>query len=80
MSTHKRVSGDYTIQSTNGGNITLAGNTVVVDNDSLIVSQSKTPATATSPGTAGEIAWDSDYVYVCVATDTWKRSPLSSWP
>jgi len=30
-------------------------------------------------GTVGDIRWDSDYVYVCVATDTWKRATLSTW-
>jgi hypothetical protein len=37
------------------------------------------PATATSSGTAGQIAYDSNYVYICTATNTWKRSALSSW-
>jgi peptidoglycan/xylan/chitin deacetylase (PgdA/CDA1 family) len=37
------------------------------------------PATATSAGTAGDVAYDSSFVYVCVATNTWKRSALSSW-
>lgn len=39
----------------------------------------KTPASATAACTAGETAWDSSYIYVCVATDTWKRSALSTW-
>lgn len=37
------------------------------------------PASATASGTTGAIAWDNDYVYVCVATNTWKRSPLATW-
>ncbi len=37
------------------------------------------PATSSSPCTKGQIASDEDYVYVCVATDTWKRSELTSW-
>jgi hypothetical protein len=37
------------------------------------------PATATSTGTAGQIAYASGYFYVCVATNTWKRIALSSW-
>ena len=28
-------------------------------------------------GTPGQISWDADYIYVCTATDTWKRSPLT---
>jgi hypothetical protein len=37
------------------------------------------PATATDPGTTGQIRYDADYIYVCTATDTWVRSPLSTW-
>lgn len=37
------------------------------------------PATATSTGSAGHVAYDSAYFYVCVATNTWKRTLLSSW-
>jgi len=37
------------------------------------------PATAGSAGVAGEIAWDANYFYVCVATNTWKRVALSTW-
>ena len=38
-----------------------------------------TPASASATGTAGEIAWDASYLYVCTATDTWKRVALSTW-
>ena len=38
-----------------------------------------TPASATAPGTTGTVVWDAGYVYVCVATNTWKRSALASW-
>jgi hypothetical protein len=37
------------------------------------------PETSTSSGSAGEIRYDVDYLYICVATNTWKRTPLSSW-
>jgi hypothetical protein len=37
------------------------------------------PSTATSTGTAGDIRYDAGYVYVCVATNTWKRAALTSW-
>jgi hypothetical protein len=37
------------------------------------------PLTASSPGETGQIAYDNDYVYICIATNTWKRSALSSW-
>jgi len=37
------------------------------------------PASATATGTAGQIAADASYFYVCVATDTWRRVALSAW-
>ena len=37
------------------------------------------PASATDTGSAGQIRWDSGFVYVCTATDTWKRAALSTW-
>jgi len=37
------------------------------------------PSTASSTGTLGEIRVTSDYIYVCVATDTWKRTSLTTW-
>ena len=39
----------------------------------------KTPSSASDTGTEGEISWDTNYIYVCVATDTWKRVALSTW-
>ena len=37
------------------------------------------PATASSTGTAGQIAYASGYLYVCVATNTWQRAELATW-
>lgn len=38
-----------------------------------------TPATASSTGTTGTVAWDANYIYVCVATNTWKRVAIATW-
>lgn len=38
------------------------------------------PDSATSPGTPGQIAYDANYIYLCVETDTWKRASLATWP
>ena len=40
---------------------------------------SNAPASASATGTAGDIRYDSNYVYICVATDTWKRAALATW-
>lgn len=37
------------------------------------------PTTITSTGTAGQIAYSSNYIYLCIAANTWKRAPLASW-
>ncbi|MNJ38009.1 hypothetical protein [Paenibacillus bouchesdurhonensis] len=50
-----------------------------VNGDSLAIRESKTPASSKAPGNKGDIAWDENYIYVCVAKDTWKRTELSSW-
>ena len=55
------------------------GSLLQVNGDRIRVATSKTPASASDTGVAGEICWDADYVYVCTATNTWKRSALSTW-
>jgi hypothetical protein len=37
------------------------------------------PASASATGTLGEIRIDASYIYVCTATNTWKRSAISTW-
>jgi hypothetical protein len=37
------------------------------------------PATASSSGTLGEIRIDANYIYICTATNTWKRVAIATW-
>jgi hypothetical protein len=46
---------------------------------SIYVESVGVPASSTSSGTVNTIAIDTNYLYICVATDTWKRVQLSSW-
>ena len=39
----------------------------------------KTPASASATGVAGTITWDANYLYVCTATNTWKRVAIATW-
>ena len=48
-------------------NITLTG----------ILKAPQTTKASNATGTVGQICWDSNYIYVCTATNTWKRSPLT---
>lgn len=38
-----------------------------------------TPASATAAGTAGHMTWDTNYIYVCTGTNTWKRVAIATW-
>ena len=37
------------------------------------------PASATASGVAGARAYDASWLYICVATNTWRRVALASW-
>ena len=50
-----------------------------VNGDRIRVGTAKTPASATATGTAGEICWDANYIYVCTAANTWKRTAIATW-
>jgi hypothetical protein len=57
-----------------GASLVLSGSSNV-----FRISNAQTPASATATGTAGTIAWDTSYIYVCTATNTWKRVAISTW-
>jgi len=58
------------------GSFTADGHLTLAETPRL---PSRAPASATAEGKPGEVAWDENYVYVCVATNTWKRSALETW-
>ena len=86
------IRSQYSTNPESGDLFTLAGNgnvgigtstptnTLDISGNTLRLRTARTPASATATGNAGEICWDANYVYVCVATNTWKRSALSTWP
>jgi len=60
--------------------LTLFGTgNAAISGDTMRVATAKTPASASAAGTTGDICWDANYVYVCVATNTWKRTALTTW-
>ena len=75
--TGANLSGNMTIGA--GGDLNV-GNLVSANSisalTSLFVSGPQTKA-STATGATGQICWDADYIYVCVATDTWKRASLT---
>lgn len=72
------TSSDYlTIDVTSAGTGAADLNVyIVVDSASNLAS---VPATSSSTGVAGTFAYDSSYLYICTATNTWKRVAISTW-
>lgn len=62
-------------------NINIGGGvgtcTTTIDGDFVIPNE--TPASATAAGTAGQIVWDEDYIYICTESNTWKRVAIGTW-
>lgn len=86
LTTYGTASGDFFI-GINGvkhllidratGNVNILSN--VKSKQFILSSLNTPPANATDTGVLGEIRYTSDYMYVCVASNTWKRSALTTW-
>lgn len=48
-------------------------------NSKKVLFRTHTPASAGAAGTAGEITWDANFIYVCIAANTWKRVAIAAW-
>jgi hypothetical protein len=80
-----RVNGSERAQIDTSGRLLVgtssdSGGALLQVNDNRIrIATANTPASAGATGTTGEIAWDADYIYVCTATNTWKRTAIATW-
>lgn len=66
------------------GDITLGTHSIVVggitiNSNNILIATANTPATSSATGTTGMISWDANYIYVCVTTNTWKRTSITTW-
>ena len=61
---------------TAGTGMEITGNVNFTGNISIT---SAVPANATDTGTAGQIAVDSRYFYICTATNAWSRISIGGW-
>ena len=71
------------VRITNNGNVGIGATVptakVDINSDILRLRTAKTPASAGAAGNAGDICWDASNIYVCVATNTWKRVAIAAW-
>ena len=51
---------------------------VQVVGTTLNITDSRTPSSSSDTGTKGEICWDSDYLYVCWDSNSWKRVQITN--
>ena len=59
---------DTTLGDASTDQVTLRGKPILTDTNS---------PTSSGTGTAGMFTWDSSYLYICTATNTWKRVALT---
>lgn len=60
------------------GNASLRTVTFSIVGSNLLISNSA-PANSTANGLAGEVKFDSTYLYICTANNTWKRLTFESF-
>lgn len=63
------------------GGVKSGNASVLIGTDGTLTSAvlPQTPASASAAGTANTITYDSGFIYVCVATNTWKRVAIATW-
>jgi len=73
------VSGNYTKGNMDVGAVEVTS----LDSSGLVAGQLRMegdePASASADGTAGDMRFDSGFIYVCVSTNTWKRVSIGSF-
>jgi hypothetical protein len=50
-----------------------------INANSFILEASSTPPFSTSTCATGQIGWDANYLYICTATDNWRKATTTSF-
>jgi hypothetical protein len=61
-----------------GAGLSKTGSQFAIDS-AVVGFRAAVPATATTACVSGSYAFDASFLYVCHATDTWKRVAISTW-
>lgn len=64
-----------TFEIRNSGGTLIGGRNVAGETIQTL----RTPANSSATGYIGTVVWDTGYIYVCTATNTWKRVAISTW-
>lgn len=69
---------DISLRRTSSGSLRTEGKFVAWSGIS-IGTGTPAPTSSSSPGQRGDIAYDANYMYICVLTNTWRRVALSTF-
>jgi len=50
-----------------------------ISNNIFLSIRNETPANNSANGVSGIMTYDTNYLYVCIANNTWKRTAISTW-
>jgi hypothetical protein len=71
------------VRIASNGNVGLGTTTPTqvldVNSDGIRIRNSRTPVNSNDTCNQGDMAWDSNFVYVCVSSNLWKRAGLGTW-
>lgn len=71
---------DMAFGTSNAARLTIeADGDITIKGDTLNIATQATPASAAATGTKGDIVHDTGFIYICTATDTWKRVAIATW-
>lgn len=77
------ISSSVSAAANNWANTKIANTSATVDGGlkmtDIHLLSNVTISSNSSSGNVGQISWDGNYLYVCVATNQWKRTQLLSW-
>lgn len=75
-----KVGGDLTVDGSASVTGAIYGAVEIITlGDTIRIETQRTPSSATARGTKGDIVHDTDYIYVCIGANTWKRTAISTW-
>lgn len=61
------------------GGLTVSAGGAVITGGLRLPSPGTVPATTSTTGVVGQVTFDTDFIYVCIATNQWRRAALSAW-
>jgi hypothetical protein len=78
--THTYLRGQVLIGTTTSDGVnTLQVNGTIASTGYKLSALNTAPASASATGTLGEIRITADAIYICTATDTWKKVAIATW-